>query len=324
MNKKETYRAWAAGIVFGAAVFLLTACSVLPTMGAAPDAPFYTVRDSLGREVVLGKKPQRIVLLTASFVNMMHAVGGDFVAWANSPSDVGAEAARGKKTVGYTYQVDMEALLREEPDLVIGLLGLHNRLQQPLAENHIPFLLLSLASFEDVKRAVAILADVSGRHAEGQALIAGMEQDMEATAAAVPHEAYSFAVIHGTAQSVTIEGNGSIACDTAARLGLQNAFGDLSSPTGGFLLPFSMEQLVEKNPDILFLTTMVMPGKEQEAFKDNLMAHPSWASLKAVQEGRVYFLPQKYFLMSPGVEYPQALRFMAEQLYPDRVIKKET
>jgi len=112
--------------------------------------------------------------------------------------------------------------------------------------------------------------------------------------------------------------------DTAARLGLQNAFGDLSSPTGGFLLPFSMEQLVEKNPDILFLTTMVMPGKEQEAFKDNLMAHPSWASLKAVQEGRVYFLPQKYFLMSPGVEYPQALRFMAEQLYPDRVIKKET
>ena len=324
MNTAEKCKRWAMGIVLGVVSLALAACGGMPQTAAVSDAPFYTVRDSLGREVVLAKKPQRVVLLTASFVNMMHAVGGDFAAWANSPGAEGAAYARGKKTVGYAYQVDMEALLREEPDLVIGLLGLHNRLQQPLAENHIPFLLLSLASFEDVKRAVAILADVSGRHAEGQALIAGMEQDMEATAAAVPHEAYSFAVIHGTAQSVTIEGNGSIACDTAARLGLKNAFGDLSSPTGGFLFPFSMEQLVEKNPDILFLTTMVMPGREQEAFKDNLMAHPSWASLKAVQEGRVYFLPQKYFLMSPGVEYPQALRFMAEQLYPDRVIKKET
>ena len=321
MNKIEIYRTWAAGIVFGAAVFLLTACSVLPTMGAAPDAPFYTVRDSLGRDVVLDKKPQRIVLLTASFVNMMHAVGGDFVAWANSPSDEGALYARGKKTVGYTYQVDMEALLAEKPDLVIGLPGLHNRLQQSLEENRIPFLLLSLSRFADVKRAVTILADVSGRKEAGQAVIAEMERDMEETAAKVPQTAYRFAVIHGTAQSVTIECKGSIACDTAERLGLKNAFGDLQPPEGGPQLPFSMEQLVEKDPDILFLTTMVMPGKEQAAFKDNLMGHPSWRALKAVREGRVYFLPQKYFLTSPGVEYPKALQFMAQQLYPNRDMK---
>ena len=114
MRREERYRTWAAGIVLGAAVFLLAACSALPTTGTAPDAPFYTVRDSLGREVVLDKKPQRIVLLTASFVNMMHAVGGDFAAWANSPGAEGAAYARGKKTVGYAYQVDMEALLAEK------------------------------------------------------------------------------------------------------------------------------------------------------------------------------------------------------------------
>lgn len=323
MKQMANYRTWAAGAVLGAAVFLLAACSVLPTTGVATDAPFYAVQDSLGREVVLARQPRRIVLLTASFVNMMHAVGGDFVAWANSPSDEGAGYARGKKTVGYTYQVDMEALLSEKPDLVIGLPGLHNRLQPSLEENHIPFLLLSLSRFEDVKRAVTILAEVSGRREAGQTVIAEMERDMAETAATVPQTASRFAVIHGTAQSVTIECAGSIACDVAARLGLKNAFGDLRPPEGGFHLPFSMEQLVEKDPDILFLTTMVMPGQEQAAFKDNLMAHPSWRALKAVREGRVYFLPQKYFLMSPGVEYPKAVRFMADQLYPGRSVKGE-
>ena len=84
-----------------------------------------------------------------------------------------------------------------------------------------------------------------------------------------------------------------------------------------------MGKLVEREPDILLLTTMVMRGKEQEAFEDHLMGQPSWRALKAVREGRVYFLPQKYFLTSPGVEYPKALQFMAQQLYPEQGLKGE-
>ena len=65
------------GIVLGVVSLVLGACGGMTQTAAVLDAPFYTVRDSVGREVVLRKQPKRVVLLTSSFVNMMHAVGGD-------------------------------------------------------------------------------------------------------------------------------------------------------------------------------------------------------------------------------------------------------
>lgn len=81
--------------------------------------------------------------------------------------------------------------------------------------------------------------------------------------------------------------------------------------------PFSMEALVKADPDIIFLTTMVTPGREQEVFQASLVSHPAWESLKAVKTGRVYYLPQQLFLTSPGIHYPDALKFMASLVYSD-------
>ena len=64
----------------------------------------------------------------------------------------------------------------------------------------------------------------------------------------------------------------------------------------------------------IFLTTMMLPGKEEEAFKV-FFEQPAWADLKAVQTGRVYFLPQNLFLSSPGIHYPEALEIMANLAY---------
>ena len=36
---------------------------------------FYRMTDAVGREVVLAKKPERIIILAPSFLNIMHAVG---------------------------------------------------------------------------------------------------------------------------------------------------------------------------------------------------------------------------------------------------------
>ena len=85
---------------------------------------FYQVVDSAGRTVELEKKPKRVVLLATAFPEILLAVDGDFEAWANNPSIKEPAWARGKKTVGYVYDINIESVVAMNPDLVVGLVGL--------------------------------------------------------------------------------------------------------------------------------------------------------------------------------------------------------
>ena len=50
---------------------------------------------------------------------------------------------------------------------------------------------------------------------------------------------------------------------------------------------------------------------------DQLMkSNPAWQTIPAVRDGRVYYLPQELFLLSPGIHYPEAVETMAKLVYP--------
>lgn len=302
-------------LILACVVCVATGCGSMMS-SQSKDAPFYNMTDVVGNHVILKKKPEKIILLAPSFLNIMHAVGGDFTAWANSPSEEPPSYAADKKTVGYTYQVNVEAIVSEKPDLVIGLKGLHSRLADTMKQNGIPFMQLSVSSYEEVMQAAEIFGDVTGRHEEGVAAAKKLQQDMQDLINQFPDKQYTCAILHGTPHSVTLEGKGTIATETANLLHIKNVF-VMDNDAGMKLPPFSLESLVSKDPDIIFLTTMVMPGQQEEAFRKSLMDQPAWAQMKAVKEGRVYFLPQKLFLSSPGMEYPEALRYMAKVVYEE-------
>lgn len=281
-----------------------------------PPAAFYSLRDTTGKEIVLTKKPEKIVLLSPAFLNIMHAAGGDFVAYGSSPSLDAPDYAKGKVNLGYSYQINMEKLIGEKPDLVIGLKGLHNPLASSLEANHIPLMLLSISTEDEVAQAIEIMGDVSGHTEEGAKASKEFQKEIDALSQKVPDKGMTCAVIFGAAHAVMFAKEGTIATETAKILHFQNVFAK-EGASEMHMMPFSMEDLMKKDPDILFLTTMVTPGQEKKVFEESLLNQPAWQELRAVKEGRVYFLPQTLFLSSPGIDYPKAIRCMAGQVYPE-------
>ena len=77
---------------------------------------------------------------------------------------------------------------------------------------------------------------------------------------------------------------------------------------------FEIPEPKEYESFVNFYRSVMEEGKEEEAFKV-FFEQPAWAGLKAVQTGRVYFLPQNLFLSSPGIHYPEALEIMANLAY---------
>ena len=65
-------------------------------------------------------------------------------------------------------------------------------------------------------------------------------------------------------------------------------------------------------------------GKLEEAkagMEQTMTENPAWQTVDAVKNGRVYYLPQDLFLLSPGIHYPEAVETMAKCVYPEAFAK---
>ena len=141
-------------------------------------------------------------------------------------------------------------------------------------------------------------------------------EQIEGIKAKLPKEKKRIVIMHATASSVTVEGSRSIAGCVSDILGFENvaaaALKGKSDKT-----PYSMESLVGQNPDLIFITSMGKAEEIENRLRKDFKKNPAWNSLTAVQQGKVYVLPERLFLINPGLRYPEAVKYMAQQVYPE-------
>ena len=77
------------------------------TKPASDDKAFLTITDDTGRTVVLPEKPERVVSLATSYLNMIDAVGGKIVGRASSKIGEMPEAMKNVPEVGFVYNLSL-------------------------------------------------------------------------------------------------------------------------------------------------------------------------------------------------------------------------
>ena len=280
---------------------------------------FATIEDDAGRKIILDKKPARLVVTSASFLEPLHAVGGEIVGRPDSKNKM-PDWAKNLPSVGAVYQVDVERLLACAPDIVIINKGMNEKLLPVLDENKIPALVIEMKTYDDVKRGLKIFSAISGDVAAGEKIIADMDAEIKAVVDKVPKKKLRVAILHSTAQGLTVQLDGSIAGSIAKMFGWENvASGMTPLEKNPDAAPYSMETLAEQNPEIIFVTSM---GDADEIKANMIKAideNAAWQAIGAVKNNRLYFLPQDLFLLSPGLRYPDAVKKIAELIYPAEV-----
>lgn len=303
---------WQGWLLFVLVAVLLVGCGQDTTTTEKQAQVFFQETDVRGQMVTLTQKPKRVVLLSPSLVGIMEAVGGDYVAWAESGEDRVTERAKDKPRVGHLAHPNAEAIVAANPDLVIGYGKLHGKLAQMLEANHIPVYLLNLASYDDVCEAIRLCGAVSGNNERAAAVQQELARRMQQEIARAPREPVRVAILFGTSQAVTLDYETSIASDVARRLGFTDVFAGRGQTESGRLAPFSLEALAAADPDVILLRSMARHGESEGIFDKALLDQPAWATLRAVRNGRVYRLPQELFTSNPGIEYPKSVRYMAD------------
>ena len=280
---------------------------------------FATITDDAGRTVALPNTPTRIVVTSASFLEPLHAVGAEIVGRPDSKNKM-PSWAKDLPSVGAVYQIDLERLLACAPDLVIINKGMNEKLLPVLDENKIPALVVELKTYDDVKRGLKNFSSISGDTQAGDKIIQDMDAEIKAIVERVPKKNLRVAILHSTAQGLTVQLDGSIAGSIVKMFGWENVAANMTplekNPDAA---PYSMETLAEQNPEIIFVTSMGDINDIKANMTKAIAENEAWQAIRAVKDKRLYFLPQDLFLLSPGLHYPDAVRTMAKLIYSEEL-----
>jgi len=281
-------------------------------------AEYLRISDDDGRTISLPKKPQRIAVLSTSFLDVLYGVGGEAIGRPSSKTTAMFPASQIAGEVGFVYNINTEQLLSLQPDLVIGFQGIHENLIPILESSNTPVIMLKMKTYDDVVTKIKLLGDIVGTQVIAQNIIDKMQMKINEIMAKLPAQSKKVVILHATAKNVTVELESSIAGNIASMLKIKNiAAHSKSMDSEPEMTPYSLEKLVEGDADVILVVTMGNMADIQTRMKTDIASNPAWAGLRAVKNDQVFFLPSELFQLNPGIRYHEAVDYMAKVVYPE-------
>ncbi len=279
---------------------------------------YLQMTDDAGRNVVLRQKPQRIVVLSTSFLDVLYGVGGKAAGRPSSKTPQTFPAQQEIPEVGFIYNVNVEQVLTLQPDLIIGFQGIHDKLIPTFESSKIPVMILKMKTYDDILAKVKLFGEIAGTEEQAEKLLAAMQASINEVTAKLPNQSKKVIILHATAKNVTVELEHSIAGNVAAILKLKNIAAG-STPIAGDseTTPYSLEKLVEGDADAILVVTMGNMAEIEKRMKADLESNPAWGGLRAVKTGQVFFLPAELFQLNPGIRFHESVAYMAKVMYPE-------
>lgn len=282
------------------------------------------ITDYFGTETTLETPPERVAVLSGTPLNIWYDLGGKSICSSDISDNVKldpkyAEELRALPVVGAVYALDLEAVIAQSPDLVITQAGVQSTATQALRDMGIPVVATQPRSFEDLIATYRAFGRILQSEELAEEKIDGMTRERQSYIDKAPAQGKRIVILYLTSNSLSVKLDSSIAGDIAVSLKAQNIASDLAPETiGSENTPLDIEYLVEQNPELVLVTSMIGSNAlAKETMQKQFSENQAWQSVEAVAQGRVYYLPQEYFLYNAGPYYNEAVRYMACTLYPD-------
>ncbi|MCK9223109.1 MAG: ABC transporter substrate-binding protein [Limnochordia bacterium] len=274
-----------------------------------------TVIDSLGREVHLAKRPERIISLAPANTENLFRLGlADRIVgvteWCNYPAEAAA-----KPKIGDFYSPNLELIIEQAPDLVVTAGGLQQTLQyiNRLTELDIPVYVFEPGSIDEVIRGINNLGIMTDTTKTANEITAAMEGEIERVQKLVSGKSNQpevFVVVGIFDGFITSVGPNTFIHEVIQTAGGTNAAADAKEEWPRY----SLEVLIEKDPDVIISMTQYYPDGAESIF--DLWG---WEELTAVNTKRVHEVSNPDIISRGTYRIPSILTEIAQVLHPGTI-----
>jgi ABC-type Fe3+-hydroxamate transport system substrate-binding protein len=278
---------------------------ILLTSLAAPSFASRTLKDELGRAVEVPDHPHRVICLFPSVVDTVYSlgVGADVVAISDF-TKYPREALQ-KPSIGLPLSPSIEAIVALHPDLVLGS-GDLNVLESAgsLQRLGIPVFMVDPHGIDGIYASILSIGKALNRETAANTLVSRLRTRVELVKARVAGKPRLRVLM-------------AIWYDPVMTIGKKAFIGELIEAAGGRSVTddiaqewpeISLESIASRQPDAL----LFIKGSKLTA--EELKTRPGWEHVKAVHQGRVFYIDDR--IQHPSPVAFDALEDLAKQFHP--------
>lgn len=262
--------------------FLCGLCWVAACLSVNAFSTTLSVMDANNRVISLERPASRIISLAPNITELIYAAGaGDLLVGVSSMSDYPREASR-IPVIGNFAAVDLERIVRFQPDLVIAWqTGNANLDLRKFERLGMPLYLTETRALEDIPKVIRDIGRLTGREGSAETAASQFTQELakiksRRTLRRQPKVFYE--VWHEPL--MTVNGKHNIS-KIITRCGGVNIFSDLKMLTPRV----SIEDILIAQPDAIVTT---------RALSDAIKIWSAYPSLNAVKANHIFSIPADY------------------------------
>lgn len=215
--------------------------------------------------------------------------------------------------VGNSVDPDLEALAQVAPDLILSPASIHEPLDEKLKPLGTATAAIPTDSLDDLAASTLALGDLFGVTDRAEELVRELRTaEAEAMASAVDAEGTRVLLLFGSPDDLMVMGPRTYAGEIVSRLGAVNVSAEIGLTEA--YTPFSMESVVEADPDVVLVVAHGDEDDSVAAMKAFLDGQPAWKSLTAAQNDAVGVLPFDLFGIASLTRAPDAFDRMVAAL----------
>lgn len=219
---------------------------------------------------------------------------------------LGADGEEIPVVPGFFGAEDVEAIVAFEPDLVVGLVGVHEGLAEAI-EEFAPLWLAETASVEDSISNLETMAGLTDRTDEGAAAAAATRDAVEsaqARAAEMGLENETVLLMFGSSSCFGVEHSGTWLGGLLATMFDYPWPAQSDDPvTAG---SYSIEEILANDPGTIFAASFVF-GPTDETVSEQFADDPAWQRISAVVDDRVVEVLPQLWLAGRGTRSVRAV-----------------
>ncbi|MFZ7943470.1 MULTISPECIES: ABC transporter substrate-binding protein [Bacillaceae] len=272
-----------------------------------------TIKDAVGNEVVLEKKPEKIVSLIPSNTEIAYALGAEKEIVGVSDFDNYPEEVTKKEKIG-GMEVNLEKIISLQPNLVLAHASTaHNSeagLQQ-LKDAGIAVLVVNDAqNFDQVFDSISMIGKATGETKKADELIQGMKDkiaDIKEKAKNIKEKKTVFIEV-SPAPDIFTTGKNTFMNEMLTMINAEN----LANDQEGWI-KLDQEEIIKRNPDVIITT---YGGYEETKPAEQVLSRKGWENVNAVKNKQVIDVDSDRVTRS-GPRIVEGVEDLAKAIYPE-------